>query len=83
MLRDSSSPYGTCATSATANTGGGGGGGGAYFFLFGDGGNGGSGIVVLKMLTADYSGTTTGSPNVSTSGSYTILKYTGSGSYTA
>jgi hypothetical protein len=35
------------------------------------------------MATADYSGTTTGSPTVTTSGSDTILKYTGDGSYTA
>jgi hypothetical protein len=35
------------------------------------------------MATADYSGTTTGSPTVSQSGSDTILKYTGDGSYTA
>ena len=35
------------------------------------------------MPTANYSGTTTGSPTVTTSGSNTILTYTGSGSYTA
>jgi hypothetical protein len=40
-------------------------------------------VVILRMLTADYSGTTTGSPTVTTSGSDTILTYTGSGSYTA
>jgi hypothetical protein len=34
------------------------------------------------MLTADYSGTSTGSPTVSTSGSDTILIYNASGSYT-
>ena len=45
-------------------------------------GAGGSGLVVIKMLTSDYSGTTTGSPTVTTSGSYTILTYTGSGTYT-
>jgi hypothetical protein len=43
---------------------------------------GGSGVVILRMLTSDYSGTTSGSPTVSTSGSDTILTYTGSGSYT-
>ena len=46
------------------------------------GGNGGSGLVVIKLLTSDYSGTTTGSPSVTTSGSYTILTYTGDGTYT-
>jgi len=34
------------------------------------------------MATADYSGTTTGSPTVTTSGSDTILTYTGTGTYT-
>jgi hypothetical protein len=34
------------------------------------------------MLTAKYSGTTTGSPTESTSGSDTILVYNSSGSYT-
>ena len=46
-------------------------------------GNGGSGIVVLKVLTSDYTGTTTGSPTVTTDGSYTIIKFTASGTYTA
>ena len=45
-------------------------------------GAGGSGLVVIKLLTSDYSSTTTGSPTVTTSGSYTILTYTGSGTYT-
>jgi hypothetical protein len=35
------------------------------------------------MLTSDYSGTTSGSPTVSVDGGYTVVKYTGSGSYTA
>jgi hypothetical protein len=35
------------------------------------------------MLTSDYSGTTTGSPTVATDGSYTILIYKDSGTYTA
>jgi hypothetical protein len=33
------------------------------------------------MSTAGYSGTTTGSPTVTTSGSDTILTYTSSGTY--
>ena len=64
----------------TANTGGGGGGcnsGNA------SGGNAGSGVVILRMATANYSGTTSGSPSVTTSGSDTILTFTGSGTYTA
>ncbi len=67
------------ATSGTANTGGGGGGNGGGGG--GSGGNGGSGIVVLRLNTSDYSGTTTGSPTVTTNGSETILTYTGSGTY--
>lgn len=63
----------------TANTGGGGG----ACDNAASGGAGGSGVVILRMATADYSGTTTGSPTVSTSGSDTILTFTGSGSYTA
>jgi hypothetical protein len=35
------------------------------------------------MATAAYSGTTTGSPTVTTTGSDTVVKFTGSGSYTA
>jgi len=71
-------------TSGTANTGGGGGGGANSC---GDiplpGGSGGSGIIILSMLTNDYSGNCTGSPNVTTIGANTILKFTSSGSYTA
>jgi hypothetical protein len=37
----------------------------------------------MKVLTADYSGTTTGSPNERTDGAYTIVEFTGNGSYTA
>jgi hypothetical protein len=65
-------------TAGTANTGGGGGGGPNN-----NGSAGGSGVVILSVPTANYSGTTTGSPTVTTSGSNTILKFTGSGSYTA
>ena len=59
----------------TVNTGGGAGGGRS------DGANGGSGIVILRMNTSDYSGTTSGNPTITTSGSETILKYLASGSY--
>jgi hypothetical protein len=37
----------------------------------------------LSIVTGLYSGTTTGSPTVTTSGGNTILTYTASGSYTA
>ena len=39
------------------------------------------GRIRAKLLTDDYSGVTTGSPTVTTDGSYTILKYTGTGTY--
>jgi hypothetical protein len=68
-------------TAGTANTGGGGGGaerGGTQL-----GGSGGKGIVILSIPTANYSSTSTGSPTVTTSGSNTILSFTGSGTYTA
>jgi hypothetical protein len=69
---------GGTAGSGTTNTGSGGGGAEG-----GTSGAGGSGVVILRMPTANYSGTTTGSPTVSTSGSDTILVYNASGSYTA
>ena len=65
-------------TAGTANTGGGGGGNGQT----GDGGAGGKGVVILSIPTANYSGTITGSPTESTSGSNKILVFNGSGSYT-
>jgi hypothetical protein len=69
------------ATAGRANSGNGGGGGvspGTYV-----GKSGGSGIVVLRIPTANYSGVTTGSPAITTSGLNTIITFTGSGSYTA
>lgn len=65
-------------TAGTANTGGGGGGSQSNA-----GGAGGSGVGILSIATSDYTGTTTGSPTVTTSGSNTILKFTASGTYTA
>jgi hypothetical protein len=47
------------------------------------GGSGGSGIAYLRMPTANYTGTFTGSPTVTTSGSDTVLRYNSSGTYTA
>ncbi len=67
--------------SATSNTGGGG--GGSERGPSSPGGAGGKGVVILRMPTAKYTGTTTGSPTVGTSGSDTILTFNDSGSYTA
>ena len=71
--------YNGNGVSGPANTGGGGGGSGDGGSL--TSGAGGSGVVILRMNTSDYSGTTTGSPTVTTDNSYTILTYTGSGTY--
>ena len=38
--------------------------------------------VIMRFPTSNYSGTTTGSPTVTTDGIYTILTFTGNGSYT-
>ena len=69
------------AIAGTVNTGGGG--GGASGNGGHNGGAGGKGVVILSVLTAKYSGTSTGSPTITTSGSNTIIKFTGTGSYTA
>jgi hypothetical protein len=69
----------TQSGNGTANTGGGGGG----KFSSTPHSTGGSGVVVLRMATSDYTGTKSGSPTVSTSGSDTILLFNSSGSYTA
>jgi hypothetical protein len=74
-------PVFTAATAGTANTGGGGGGVGNDSGN-GQGQNGGSGVVILSVATANYSGTTTGSPTVTTTGSNTVMQFNGSGSYT-
>jgi hypothetical protein len=37
----------------------------------------------MRILTSSYTGTTTGSPTVTTDGSYKVVKWTSSGSYTA
>jgi hypothetical protein len=72
---------GASGNSGTANTGGGGGGiwnsPSPYVS-----GSGGSGVVILRVPTARYSGTTTGSPTVTTDGTDTIMTFTSSGSYT-
>jgi len=68
-------------TAGTVNTGGGGGGGG----MSGSGSGstaGGKGVVIISLATIHYSGTSSGSPTVTTSGSNTILQFNGSGTYT-
>ena len=70
----------TVATAGEANTGGGGGALGGSISASGSTA-GGSGVVVLRLLTSQYSGSTTGSPTVTTNGDETILKYTSSGTY--
>ena len=82
-------------STATGGTGGGGNGGNYPSGNGGNGtnglggggggpnGNGGDGVVILRLLTSVYSGTTTGSPTVTQDGSHTVIKFTGSGSYTA
>lgn len=74
-------PSGDTAGSGGANTGSGG--GGKSRGPSGASGAGGSGICILRLSTSNYTGTTTGSPTVATSGTDTILTYTGSGTYTA
>lgn len=69
---------GNVDTAGSSNSGGGGGSGSSS-----NGGNGGSGVAILRIPTADYTGTTSGNPSISTSGSYTIIRFTQSGSYTA
>lgn len=66
----------------TVNTGGGGG-GSAGAFGGGSGGGGGSGIAAIRVLTSDYTGIYTGSPTITTNGSFTVIKFTSSGTYTA
>jgi hypothetical protein len=75
----------TAGSPATVNTGSGGGGSERNHPSSNTpaGGSGGKGVVILSVPTASYSGTSTGSPTVTTSGSNTILQFNGSGSYTA
>jgi len=74
----SESPNNT-GQAGTANTGGGGGGSSQPSF---ESTPGGSGIVIIRVPAVNYSGTTTGSPTVTDDGSYKVIKFTGSGSYT-
>ena len=67
------------ATVGAVNTDGGGGGGQSTTYIAREGG---SGVVVLRMLDTDYSGTVTGSPTVATDGLYKVITFTGTGTYT-
>ena len=67
------------AVSGTANTGGGGGGASSNTAVRA---SGGSGVVILRMPTANYSGTVTGAETPIVDGSDTILVFNGDGSYT-
>jgi len=60
----------------------GGGGGGGHQAGEATGGDGGSGVVILRMLTADV-GTPSGHATQTTNSLDTIIKWTSSGSYTA
>ena len=74
------------AVAGTANTGGGGGGAGQQAGANPNAAAGGSGVVILRMADADYSGTTTGSPTIAQNqgagSDETILTFNADGSYT-
>ena len=75
---------GGSGSAGTSNTGGGGsGGGGNIGGAIWAGAAGGSGVVIISIPTASYTGITTGSPTVTTNGSNTIIQYTSSGTYKA
>ena len=76
---------GTAPSNATANTGGGGapkvdGSNNQTAGLVAS--NGGKGVVIIRMPTANYSGTTTGSPTVTTDGSDKVIVFNDSGTIT-
>ena len=73
----------SAATAGTTNLGGGGGGAGWTTAGWNTGGAGGSGVVIISVPVANYTGTTTGSPTVTTNGNFKILTFTASGTYTA
>jgi len=66
----------------TANTGGGGGASESSARV--TAGDGGSGVIILRVPTSDFVfASTTGSPNTAADGEFTVVTFTGSGSYTA
>ena len=68
----------TAPTVGTDGLGGGGGGGGDASA----GADGGDGVVFLRMLTSVYSGTYTNAETPIVDGSYTVLKFLATGTYT-
>ena len=70
------------APNSAANTGGGGAGSAGYH-ISNTGGNGGYGVCILKVPAANYSASTSGNPDVYTEGSFKILVFKQTGSYTA
>ena len=74
-------------SSGTGNGGtdelGGGGGGTGFSGGFNVAGDGGDGVVILRIPTANYTGTTTGSPTVTTDGDFKVVKFTGNGTVDA
>jgi hypothetical protein len=74
-------PIPVAATVGTINTGGGGG-GGSTDGSGGGGKAGGSGVVILRFLSTVTPAGTTGSPTITTDGSYSVYKFTASGSIT-
>jgi hypothetical protein len=70
-------------SAGVANTGSGGGGAGGQgnYVLIGPY-SGGSGVVVFKIPTSSWSGSTTGSPTITTSGTDTIIAFKASGTIT-
>ena len=66
-------------SSSIGPIGSGGGGGGQHTFS-GTAGHGGDGVVIVRLLTADYSASTiTGTHTTTTIGSETAVKWTGNG----
>ena len=85
-VSDGSYYYPTSGTEPVSGNGyvaGGGGGGLAGATSSGTYGKGATGLVILRMATSDYTGIITGSPVVSTTGTDTVLIFTGTGTYTS
>ena len=72
----------TAPVAGTDGLGGGGGGGSYSTSTYPTGADGGDGVVILRMLTTKYTGDVVGSPTVTTDGLYTVIKFTGTGTYT-